>query len=105
MAPEVTLDGEQIVVVGTLPDVNLAAGASDETKAAAGRGRISRFREATRRERIWIAREAEELFKKNVTWGAACGGARTTFTPGGSGRQGSDKATGGPSVKIGRRIY
>ena len=104
-APEVALEGDQIVVVGTLPDVSLGAGATDEAKAAAGKGRISRFRESTRRERIWIAREAEGLFKKNVTWGAACGGARMTFTPGGSGRSEGDKADGGPSVKIGRRIF
>jgi len=105
-APEVTLEGEQIVVVGTLPEVQLASGASDAAKAAAAQGRISRFREYTRRERIWIAREAEGLFKKNVTWGAACNGARLTFTPGGSGRpESSDKPSGGPSVKIGRRIF
>jgi hypothetical protein len=104
-APEVTLEGDQIVVVGTLPGVSLGAGATEEAKAAAGKGRISRFRESTRRERIWIAREAEDLFKKNVTWGAACGGARMTFTPGGSGRQEGDKAAGGPSVKIGRRVF
>jgi hypothetical protein len=104
-APEVTLEGDQIVVVGTLPEVGLAAGASDEAKAAAGKGRISRFREATRRERIWIAREAEGLFKKNVTWGAVSGPARVTFTPGGSGRSEGDKPEGGPSVKIGRRIF
>jgi len=28
-----------------------------------------------------------------------------TFTPGGSGRSEGDKADGGPSVKIGRRIF
>jgi len=105
-APEVTLEGDQVVVVGTLADVGLGAGAGEEARAAAGKGRISRFRETTRRERIWIAREAEGLFKKNVTWGAACNGARLTFTPGGSGRpESSDKPSGGPSVKIGRRIF
>jgi hypothetical protein len=104
-APEVALEGDQIVVVGTLPDVNLGANATAEAKEAAGKGRISRFRESTRRERIWIAREAEGLFKKNVTWGAACGGARVTFTPGGSGRPEADKPAGGPSVKIGRRVF
>lgn len=104
-APEVTLEGDQIVVVGTLPDVGLGAGATDEARAAAGKGRISRFREGTRRERIWIAREAEDLFKKNVTWGAACGGARVTFTPGGSSRREGEKTEGGQGVKIGRRIF
>jgi hypothetical protein len=104
-APEVTVEGDQIVVVGALPEVALADGAGAEAKLAAGKGRISRFREGTRRERIWIAREAEGLFKKNVTWGAASGSARVTFTPGGSGRSEGDKKAEGQSVKIGRRIF
>jgi hypothetical protein len=102
-APEVTVEGDQIVVVGTLPEVALASGASAEAKAAAAQGRISRFREETRRERIWVAREAEGLFKKNITWGAKSGATRLTFTPGGSGRGEGDKKAEGASVKIGRR--
>ena len=105
--PEVTLEGDQVVVVGRLPEVALAAGAGEEAKAAAGKGRISRFREATRRERIWIAREAEHLFEKKVTWGAASGSARVTFTPGGSGRGDAEsgKEGGAGSVKISRRVF
>ena len=102
-APEVTLDGDQVVVVGTLSEVELGPGASDAAKAAAAQGRIARFREQTRRERIWIAREAETLFKKNVTWGARSGATRITFTPGGSGRGEGAKSGDGTSVKIGRR--
>ena len=105
-APEVSLEGDQVVVVGALPEVQLGAG-GDAAREAAGKGRISRFREHTRRERIWIAREAEHLFKKNVTWGATCNGFKQTFTPGGSGRgEGKGEKGGeGPSVKIGRRIF
>jgi len=102
-APEVTLEGEQIVVVGSLPEVELGSGASDAAKEAAAQGRISRFRGYTRRERIWIAREAEGLFKKNVTWGARSGATKLTFTPGGSGRGEGEKTAEGASVKIGRR--
>jgi hypothetical protein len=102
-APEVTLEGDQIVVVGTLPEVELGAGATDAARAAAAQGRISRFRGYTRRERIWIAREAEGLFKKNVTWGARSGATKLTFTPGGSGRGEGEKTAEGASVKIGRR--
>ena len=107
-APEVTLEGDQVVVVGRLAEVKLGSGASDSANEAAGRGRISRFREYTRRERIWVAREAEGLFKKNVTWGATCNGVRQTFTPGGTGRHQHDKGESGgegQSVKIGRRIF
>ena len=102
-APEVTVEGDQVVVVGTLPEVELGSGAADSVKTAAAQGRIARFREYTRRERIWIAREAEGLFKKNVTWGARSGATKLTFTPGGSGRGEGEKTTEGASVKIGRR--
>ena len=102
-APEVTLEGDQAVVVGILPEVELGPGASDAARTAAAQGRIARFRGYTRRERIWIAREAEELFQKNVTWGARSGATRQTFTPGGSGREEGAKPAEGASVKIGRR--
>ena len=102
-APEVTLEGEQAVVVGTLPEVELVSGTSEAARTAAAQGRIARFRQDTRRERIWIAREAEELFKKNVTWGARSGATKLTFTPGGSGREEGAKPAEGASVKIGRR--
>ena len=101
-APEVTLEGDQIVVVGPLAEVELGSGASDAVKAAAAEGRISRFRESTRRERVWIAREAEAVFKKNVTWGAKSGATKLTFTPGGSGRGEGEKTAEGGSVKIRR---
>jgi len=105
--PEVTLEGDQIVVVGPLAEVELASGAASEVAAAAAVGRISRFRGNTRRERIWIAREAEELFKKNVTWGASSGASRVTFNPGGSGRgqEKGDNRSEGASVTVGRRSF
>ena len=54
-APSVTVDDKQILVVGTLTEPALPEGASAELKAGAEAGRISRFREATRTNRIWIA--------------------------------------------------
>lgn len=101
--PAVTFEGDQIVVVGTLPEVALGSDAAGEAKAAAAKGRIARFRGYTRQERIWIAREAEGLFKKNVTWGAKSGETRETFTAGGSGRASGEKSAEGASVTIGRR--
>jgi hypothetical protein len=50
-----------------------------EAKEAAV-GRISRFREETRDERITIAREAEHRFERKVAWGAASGETRALFT-------------------------
>jgi len=78
--PEVTSDGDEILVMGTLPDVELAAGTSEEGRAAARVARIDRFREETRDERVRIAREAERHFRRKVAWGAACGDQAKIFT-------------------------
>ena len=59
-APEVTVDREEITVVGTLRAPDTAEGASDAERAAAVRGRVKGFREDTRDRRIDIARELEE---------------------------------------------
>jgi hypothetical protein len=78
--PEVTMDRDEILVVGTLPDVDLGADASPEAAAAARSGRIKQFREDTRDARIRIAREAEHRFGRKVAWGARCGDVRELFT-------------------------
>jgi hypothetical protein len=78
--PEVTSDNEEILVVGTLPDVELARGTSEDARAAARTARIDRFREETREDRVRIAREAERQFKRKVAWGATCGDQTRIFT-------------------------
>jgi hypothetical protein len=78
--PEVTADGEEILVVGPLPDVELAGGTAPEGVAAARAARIDRFREETRDERVKIARDAERQFRRKVAWGATCGGETRVFT-------------------------
>src|ERR1700680_910329 len=78
--PEVTSDGDEILVLGTLPDVDLATGTSEEGRAAARAARIDRFREETREERVRIAREAERQFRRKVAWGARCGDQAKIFT-------------------------
>jgi hypothetical protein len=80
---EVAVEDDQIVVIGALPDINV--GSTPEEKEGAAAGRIARFREETRGQRIGIAREAEERFKKYVTWGAKLGGVTKRFNPGGGG--------------------
>src|SRR5262245_42924891 len=80
---EVTVEDDQIVVIGTLPELNL--GSTPEEGEGAAAGRIARFREETRGERIGVAREAEERFKKYVTWGAKLDGVTKRFNPGGGG--------------------
>ena len=78
--PSVTADGEEILVMGELPDVELAGGTAEEGRAAARLARIQRFREETREDRIRIAREAERQFRRKVAWGARCGDESRIFT-------------------------
>jgi hypothetical protein len=88
---DVAVEDDQIVVIGTLPETNL--GSSPEEKEGAAAGRIARFREETRGQRIGVAQEAEERFKKYVTWGAKLDGVTKRFNPGGGGggRGGEDR--------------
>lgn len=60
----VTADREEITVVGTAP-----AGES-----------VGEFRERTRDQRIEVAREAEELYRRKVAWGVRSGEETTLFT-------------------------
>jgi hypothetical protein len=77
---EVTMDREEILVVGPLPEPKVDDDATEETKASAARARINRFREDTREARIRIAQEAEERFGRKVSWGATCGDVQRNFT-------------------------
>jgi hypothetical protein len=87
--PEVTVDREEITVVGQLPPVpeepadggeakEAEAGEAEADAIAAERGR--RFREETREARIGIAREAERRFGRRVSWGVVSEGRKVMFT-------------------------
>lgn len=78
--PDVTVDRDEIVVVGELPAPEITEGATTDARAAAVSGRITRFREETRDERITIAREAEARYGRKVAWGARIGDDRQLFT-------------------------
>ncbi len=78
--PEITYDREEILVVGRLPEPNLAGGADDETNRAARRSRIEQFREDTRQDRMRIAATAEAKFGRKVAWGVECGDEAVLFT-------------------------
>jgi hypothetical protein len=77
---ELTIDREEITVVGRLDPPKLPDDASPAERAAAEAGRIKEFRERTREQRIHIARELEHATKQKVAWGAQCGDTRETFT-------------------------
>jgi hypothetical protein len=76
---DVTVDREEIVVVGQLHALGEEF-TDDAERAAAEAGRISRFREDTRDERIEIARQAEHRYRRKVAWGARLGGSEELFT-------------------------
>ena len=66
--PAVTVDSEEILVVGELPD-------RDDAVAAA-----SRFREDTRELRVRLAAELERRYRRKVSWGVEVAGERLLFT-------------------------
>lgn len=68
----VTVDREEITVVGTLAD--------DTDDGAAAEGRISRFRAETRGTRMEIADEAQSRYQRKVSWGARLGDTEALFT-------------------------
>src|ERR671931_292324 len=78
--PDVTADREEILIVGSLKDVDAGKDATEAQLAEARSGRIRQFREDTRERRMRIAREAEHRFRRKVSWGAECGGQREPFT-------------------------
>jgi hypothetical protein len=75
--PAVTVDREEIVVVGELPPPE---GPAESGATAAAQGRIGRFREETRDARMKIADEAEARYGRKVAWGATIGDTRVLFT-------------------------
>lgn len=73
----VAVDRDEVLVIGALA----APDAGDPIATAeAEAGRITRFREQTREQRMAIAREAEHRFGRKVAWGASAGGTRQVFT-------------------------
>jgi hypothetical protein len=67
--PEVAVDGEEILVVGVLPDAG-----GDPLP------RVEQFREETREQRMRLAGELQRRWRRKVSWGVDCGGERLLFT-------------------------
>ena len=77
---EISVDREEILVVGTLADPDVAQDADEAARTSAAGGRISRWREQTREDRIGIAQSAEHRFGRKVAWGAKCHSTSTLFS-------------------------
>jgi len=70
--PEIEADGDEILVLGTLPaDPSAKDGAEEQ---------IRRFREESRDQRMRIAEEGQRKFRRKVSWGARVGEHARTFT-------------------------
>ena len=67
--PAVTVDREEVTVVGRLPEP------AEAESAARATGRAARFREDTRAERMRIADEAQARYGRTVSWGVDIGTA------------------------------
>ena len=65
--PVVTVDREEITVVGRLVE------STDAGSPARATGRAARFREDTRAERMRIADEAQDRYGRTVSWGVDAG--------------------------------
>ncbi|HUR13684.1 MAG TPA: hypothetical protein VM097_04245 [Mycobacteriales bacterium] len=75
---DIQVDRDEVTVLVALDPPGVEGDPADV--AAAEAGRISRWREQTRAERISIAREAEHRYDRKVAWGASSGGTRLLFT-------------------------
>jgi hypothetical protein len=76
--PTISVDRDEIVVIGELAAPE--GGDEQSGAAAAAQGRIGRFREETRDARMRIADEAEARYGRKVAWGAAIGDSTVLFT-------------------------
>jgi hypothetical protein len=77
---DVSIDRDEIIIVGSLPAPKLDDAATDADRAAAEQGRIATFRESTRERRIQIARQLEHRYQRKVAWGAIAGDTHELFT-------------------------
>lgn len=77
---EVRVDDDEVLVLATLPAVELGVEATETDRSTAEAARIGGFREETRERRMQIADEGAAAFDRIVSWGATCGGTTVQFT-------------------------
>ncbi len=78
--PAVTVDRDEILVVLPIAAPDAPGDSGADAAASATAGRIARFREETREQRMRIAQEAEHHFDRKVSWGVRCGEKTVLFT-------------------------
>jgi len=83
-SPRISIDSDEIQVVGTLAPPQVAEDAGEEERRVAEQARIGGFREESRSARMRIADEAQPAFRRTVSWGAECGSSTLLFTTAGT---------------------
>jgi hypothetical protein len=77
---QVSVDKDEVLIVGVLDEPEVADDAGEAERAAAAAGRVRGFREDTRGRRIEIARELEHRTGRRVSWGVRMGERTMLFT-------------------------
>lgn len=77
-SPEVSVDREEIVVIGSLKEAKVEGG--DDAQRAAAAGRVKQHREDTREKRMQISNEAEHRFERPISWGVKIADKTFLFT-------------------------
>jgi hypothetical protein len=77
---DLTVDREEITVLGRIPEATVADDATPAQREGAAEGRIAEFRERTREQRMEVAREAERRYGRKVSWAVQCGDTKALFT-------------------------
>lgn len=75
-----TVDRDEITIVGPLSEPELPADAADSAREVARAGRAREFRERTRETRIEIASELEHATERKVSWGVSIADDVLLFT-------------------------
>lgn len=78
--PVVTVDRDEVLAVLPIAVPETPSDGGDDAVSSAVSGRIARFREETREQRMRIAQEAEHRFGRKVSWGVQCGDRKVLFT-------------------------
>lgn len=79
--PTVTVDDDEILVVGPVAAPEVPAGLDADGVTEARRARVRAFREETRGARIGVAQQAEVRFARTISWGATAGGTSERSPP------------------------
>jgi len=78
--PTVIVDREEITVIGKLAESRVSGGSGDEESGSRAQGRVARFRDESRAERMRIADEAQDRYGRKVSWGVEVGDEHILFT-------------------------